>query len=75
VKITITLDPAEDGAEAVYAFVNAGDIFEAIRDYSERLRQAQKYAADDAAVRNAGPGYFRELLYKVLDEHGVTLEA
>lgn len=73
-KITLTLDPVEDGAELVYQTIKAADMFSAISDYSERLRQAEKYAKDDADVRSAGPGYFRDLLYKVLDEHGINLE-
>lgn len=74
-KITLALDPVDDGPEAVYATINGSEMFAAIRDYSERLRQAHKYSETDADVLHAGPGYFRELLYKVLEEHGITLEA
>ena len=74
-KITIALDPAEDGAEKVYETINASDMFAAIREYAEWMRQAGKYGAADAEVRSAGPHYFREKLYAVLEEHGITLEA
>ena len=74
-KITITLDPVEDGADKVYETINASDMFAAIREYSHWMRQAAKYADVDNAVLRAGPQYFREKLYAVLEEHGITLEA
>lgn len=74
-KITLTLDPVEDGPQTVYSTINGTAMFEAISDYAERLRQAHKYSETDADVLHAGPGYFRELLYKVLEEHNIDLEA
>jgi hypothetical protein len=75
VKITIALDPAEDGAEKVYETINASDMFAAIREYAEWMRQAAKYADDDDVVKSAGPEHFRKKLYAVLENHGITLEA
>jgi hypothetical protein len=74
-KITLTLDPVEDGPEKVYEVINASDMFSAVRAFDEYLRDAGKYAADDAEVRSAGPQYFRDKLYAVLENHGITLEA
>lgn len=73
-KIQLTLDPVEDGPEIIYRTINAGPMFSAILDFSEQLRLAQKYSENDADVLHAGPGYFREMLYRVLNNHGVNLE-
>ncbi len=74
-KITISLDSVEDGRENVYETLHASEMFAAIREYAHWMRQAAKYADVDNAVLRAGPQYFREKLYSVLEEHGVTLEA